>query len=102
MRRWILSLALFAALLALVACAAEEKATPAPTTPGAQAKPAWEQEWERVLAAAKQEGKVAVVATGVGSLGREALTEPFQKQYGIAVEFITMEGAEAAPRFEIE
>jgi len=37
MKRRILWLILFTGLLALVACAAEEKATPAPTTPGAEA-----------------------------------------------------------------
>ncbi|HKZ51209.1 MAG TPA: extracellular solute-binding protein, partial [Dehalococcoidia bacterium] len=102
MKRWFLSSALLLGLLGLAACASAKEATPAPAGPTSAARAPWEEEWARVLAAAKQEGKVAVVATGVGSLGREALTDPFQKKYGIAIEFITMEGAEAAPRFEIE
>ncbi|HKZ51195.1 MAG TPA: iron ABC transporter permease, partial [Dehalococcoidia bacterium] len=60
MRRSLLLLALFGSLLALLACAAEEKATPAPAGPTAATKAAWELEWDRVVEAAKKEGKVAV------------------------------------------
>ena len=40
-------------------------------------KPTWQQEWERVLAQAKREGKVAVTGPG-GAEARQALVEPFQ------------------------
>ena len=102
MRRWFLSLGLLLGLLALAACAAEEEATPAPTTSATAAgKAAWEQEWDRVLAAAKQEGKVAVVGAA-GPEMRKALTEPFQKKYGISVELLGASGREIAPRIKTE
>jgi len=101
MRRWTFVLALLIGLLALVACAAEEKATPAPTAPGAQSKPAWEQEWERVLAAAKQEGKVVVLGPP-GAQYREAFVDNFEKKYGIRVEFLGGSGSELAARVKAE
>ncbi len=102
MKRWLFFAFLIASLLALSACAGKEEATPAPATPAPTAgKTAWEQEWERVLAVAKQEGKVAVVGAG-GAEMRKALTEPFQKKYGITVEFLGASGREIAPRIKTE
>ncbi|HLB29568.1 MAG TPA: extracellular solute-binding protein [Dehalococcoidia bacterium] len=101
MKRRILWLILFTGLLALVACAAEEKATPAPTTPGAEARAAWEQEWERVLAAAKREGKVTVLGP-TGAENRRALTEPFERKYGITVEFQGGQGPEQVAKLNSE
>jgi len=95
------SLILPLALLALAACAAEEKVTPAPGTPMAETRPAWEQEWERVLAAAKQEGKLTILGP-VGTPAREGLAEPFQKKYGISVELLGMSSAEAATKLQTE
>ena len=46
----------------------------------------WQQEWERVLKAAKQEGKVAVLGP-TGTHRGDALTLPFQKKFGIRVEY---------------
>ena len=101
MWRWPFLMIALVGLTVLAACAGEEEATPAPTTPGAAGKPAWEQEWGRVLAAAKQEGKVAVVSD-VGPTVREALTQPFQKRYGITVEHLGISGGEAAARLKTE
>jgi len=102
MRRWFLSLGLLLGLLALAACAAEEEATPAPTTSATAAgKAAWEQEWDRVLAAAKQEGKVAVMGP-VGGQYRELLVDLFQKTYGITVDYLGATGSQAAPRLLTE
>src|SRR3990170_7408602 len=85
MQRWLLSLAVLMGLLALASCASEEKATPAPS-PTAATRPAWEQEWDRVVEAAKKEGKVTLAAP-LGDAVRKALTEPFEKRYGITVEY---------------
>jgi iron(III) transport system substrate-binding protein len=79
------------ALLVVGACA------PAASTPaseptqhsalGTQHSPAaWEEEWARVLAGAKREGKVVVTGFPSGEV-RQAATEPFEKRYGIPVEF---------------
>lgn len=67
----------------------------------ATASPAWQEEWERVLQAAKREGKVAVVSS-VGSDIRNVLTEPFQKKYGISVEFLGLSGSAMAARLRRE
>jgi len=84
-RPWLLGLVLLVGVAILSACSSAEKAvTPAPT---AGARAPWEEEWQRVLAAAKQEGKVAVVGPA-GAEARKALSEPFEKKYGISVEFI--------------
>src|SRR3990170_6147689 len=101
MNRWLSMLALLTGLLALAGCAAEEKATPAPASPTAAVKPAWEQEWEQTVAAAKREGKVAV-AGPVGTDVRRALTEPFEKKYGISVEYLGQRGAEFGTRVRTE
>ncbi len=58
---------------------------------------AWQEEWERVLAAAKQEGRVAITGPG-GPEAREALIRPFTKKYGIAVDFVGGSGRTTAPR----
>ena len=103
MKRWLVFTLLLAGLLALTACAAGEKATPAPATPtpAAETRAGWEQEWELLLAAAKREGKVTL-AGPAGDKPRRALTEPFQKKYGIEVEFLGQRGAEFGGRVRTE
>ncbi len=57
---------------------------------------AWQEEWERVLKAAKQEGKVVVLGP-TGTHRRDVLTLPFQKKYGITVEYRGERGSGATP-----
>lgn len=59
------------------------------------------QEWNKVLEAAKREGKVAVIGP-VGSDRRDVLVEPFQKKYGIPVEYFADRGAGIGPRLTAE
>ena len=58
-------------------------------------------EWESTLAAAKKEGKVAVITDVTASL-RDALTLEFQKKYSITVELLGSSGREVAPRIAAE
>ena len=58
-------------------------------------------EWESTLAAAKKEGKVAVI-TDVTAAIRDALTIPFQEKYGITVELFGALGREVPPRIAAE
>jgi iron(III) transport system substrate-binding protein len=58
-------------------------------------------EWESTLAAAKKEGKVAVL-TDVTATLRDALTLDFQKNFGITVELFGSSGREVAPRVAAE
>jgi iron(III) transport system substrate-binding protein len=66
-------------------------------TSRAEAGSAGQEEWERVLLAAKKEGQVAVLAS-TGTYIRDALTLPFTKQYGIPVELTGTTGAQQAAR----
>ncbi|HEY3302819.1 MAG TPA: extracellular solute-binding protein [Candidatus Binatia bacterium] len=59
------------------------------------------QEWNKVLEAAKREGKVAVIGP-VGNDRRDVLVEPFQKKYGISVEYFADRGAGIGPRLTAE
>jgi hypothetical protein len=59
------------------------------------------QEWEKILAAGKKEGKVAMIGP-VGADRRDVLVEPFQKKYGITVEYLPDRGAGIGPRLSTE
>jgi iron(III) transport system substrate-binding protein len=65
------------------------------------AAPSWQAEWERVLQAAKQEGVVSLLGT-TGVEVRDALTLPFQKAYGIQVDYFGGSGSEQAARVSAE
>jgi iron(III) transport system substrate-binding protein len=67
----------------------------------ASAGAAWQEEWDRVLQAAKKEGKVAMIGP-VGADRRDALTIPFEKKYGITVEYHADSGAGILPRLSSE
>jgi hypothetical protein len=62
---------------------------------------AWQEEWERILQAAKKEGRVAIIGP-VGADRRDALTIAFEKKYGIAVEYHADSGAGILPRLSAE
>ena len=55
---------------------------------------AWQEEWQKVLKAAKKEGKVSVFGPA-GVPARDALTEPFAAKYGI---FLGGSGRTLSPR----
>jgi len=85
----------FLALLFFGACAPASSPTAArPPVQQATQEPS---EWDRVLAAAKQEGKVSVLGLE-GDGTRLALTEPFEKRYGISVEYQADAGPGIPPR----
>jgi ABC-type Fe3+ transport system substrate-binding protein len=67
----------------------------------ANAGPAWQEEWDRVLQAAKKEGKVAMIGP-IGADRRDALTIAFERKYGISVEYHADSGAGILPRLSAE
>lgn len=74
----------------LTACQQQAAPRPAaqPQAPGGAPAP-WQQEWERILPAAREEGEVAIYA-GSGQPNREAFIEPFERAYpGIRVRLTT-------------
>jgi len=58
-------------------------------------------EWDNVLAAAKKEGSVAVIGP-IGGDRSDVLREPFEKKYGIKVEYWGDRGAGIGPRLTAE
>jgi iron(III) transport system substrate-binding protein len=101
-----------ALLLALTACApasqsgapaAAPKPASAPSAaPPAAAKPEWQVEWERVLAAAKGEGRVTVSGPP-GDLIRRSITDAWRQAYpDIALDWQGGRTAESAAKLEAE
>lgn len=62
----------------------------------------WEREWNRVHAAAKKEGVVGVMSSAGGAENRRGLTEPFEKKYGITVEYLSSSGSAMVARIKSE
>ncbi|HSE87421.1 MAG TPA: extracellular solute-binding protein [Candidatus Binatia bacterium] len=67
----------------------------------ASAAPAWQEEWDRVVQAAKTEGKVSIIGP-TGADRRDALTIAFEKKYGISVDYHADSGAGILPRLSAE
>ncbi len=64
----------------------------------AQVKPAWQQEWEKTLEAAKKEGQVVVYISGY-----EAILPDFEKEFPeIKVTAVTGRGNQLGPRLLAE
>lgn len=61
----------------------------------------WEKEWNKVVEAAKKEGRVNLAGPR-GDETRRALTETFTKKYGIEVEYLGTAGPELPPRVMTE
>jgi ABC-type Fe3+ transport system substrate-binding protein len=59
------------------------------------------EEWERVLQEARKEGKVAVIGP-IGADRRDALTVPFEKKYGISIDYHSDSGSGILPRVGAE
>ena len=81
--------------------AAPPAASPAASPVPASASQAQTAEWDRLVAAAKQEGTVAVAAP-VGNEVRDALTGPFEQRYGIRVEYFGASARDLVPRVRTE
>jgi iron(III) transport system substrate-binding protein len=98
-----LSLVVLAVWTAACAPTAERAAGGASPQQAAQAPaPAAGAEWDRIVAAAKQEGKVLVLGPP-GADARDALTQGFQRQYPeIQVDFNAARGAEHATKLVTE
>src|SRR5262245_10164290 len=62
---------------------------------------AWQEEWDRVVRAAKAEGKLSMIGP-LGADRRDALSQGFQNKYGITVEYHPDAGAGIFPRLSAE
>jgi len=61
----------------------------------------WQDDWNRTVKAGKEEGRVAVIGP-VGADRRDALALPFQKKYGISVDYWPGTGRNITPRITTE
>lgn len=101
---------LFAFLMLAVSLPAAACAPAAPTAVPTSAPSAATQavppqssasDWDTVVAAAKQEGTVAVIGPP-GADRRDSLVQPFENRYGISVEYLAEPGAGMPPRISSE
>ncbi|MBI4333079.1 MAG: extracellular solute-binding protein [Chloroflexi bacterium] len=96
-----------AMLLALLVagCGGSPTVQPAPPVAktGAQepAASTWIQQWDKLVAAARNEGQV-VIASSVGPSVRDALSHGFTGKYGVNLEFVTGKPAEIIPKVQAE
>ncbi len=87
---------LIAAVLAvslLLACGRPAGPQPAPPEKASQARPGWQQEWDKTLAAAKTEGKV-VAFTSFGGQATNTIAAAVKEKLGLDLEFIVGRGPE--------
>jgi iron(III) transport system substrate-binding protein len=84
----------------VISCAPSRPSGTGPTSPAEapQRPTAANAEWERVVAAAKQEGRLVILGP-IGGEARDGLTVGFQQKYPeIAVEYVSSSGPQAAPK----
>jgi iron(III) transport system substrate-binding protein len=95
--------ALLLASLLLAACAPAAPAAPTAAVPVSSSTPAagTNAEWDRVVAAAKQEGKVVVVGTTTDRL-TSAVGSAFQAKFGIPVDYVGPSSRERVPQIQTE
>ncbi|MBI4333074.1 MAG: extracellular solute-binding protein [Chloroflexi bacterium] len=103
MSRLMVKVSILVALVILVGIACSRSATPVSiTTPGDKGpiqigKLSREQEWDKLVVAAKKEGSVMVYHTSIGE-AREASARVFKEKYGIAIDYLAGRGPELVER----
>lgn len=108
MKNWSIFLFLLVLIIAISACTAETRqsqpAGPVTTQATQQSsfKQPWEQEWDKIVSAAKKEGQVVVVGPP-GEDVRRNLVGEFVKDFpGIEVDYSGMPGAAVVPKVKAE
>ena len=71
------------------------------TQAAAQTVPNWEKKWADIVAGAKKEGKVVIIAPPDPQV-REALPKAFKAKYGVTVEYIGGRSSETAAKMRAE
>src|SRR5918999_206142 len=67
----------------------------------AQTVPDWENKWNKLVAEAKKEGKVVIIAPPDPQV-RAALPAAFKNKYGVTVEYLGGRSSEAAAKMRAE
>ncbi|MBI4330762.1 MAG: extracellular solute-binding protein [Chloroflexi bacterium] len=101
-------LAALTAIGSLVACGPKTDLGPAAEIPALTGSRSievggepWEQQWQKVIAGAKREGKVVIYGTG-GPTVREGLAPRLLEKYGIEMEFVVARAAQLAEKIDRE
>ncbi|MBI4333910.1 MAG: extracellular solute-binding protein [Chloroflexi bacterium] len=94
------------AMVVLFSCASVQTApSPSTTAPEAGApssgQQGWQQDWERTLAAARQEGTVSIYSPGGGDL-RQIMVKGISDKFGLDVEWSSMKAAEVGTKISRE
>lgn len=87
-------------VLVVLACTAQQ--TPAPATRAPEVKAtvvqaAWEQDWQKTLAAAKKEESLMIYTAAAGEL-RQVTDKSFKDLYGLTIEWVPLKAAEVGPK----
>jgi iron(III) transport system substrate-binding protein len=70
---------------------------------GTAIRPAWAQDdWAKVVDAAKKEGKLVVYTASIGSPSLKAVIKAFEQKYGISVELLEARASEVRERVRVE
>lgn len=85
------SLAIILTILVSGCLAKAMSAPPSPTKP--LSRLAWQDDWDKTVAAAKNEGKL-IMYTTVGTEVKTALSKPLKEKFGIDIEYVPGRGAE--------
>jgi iron(III) transport system substrate-binding protein len=95
---------LLAGLMALTACTAPSGPAPAPAKSEAKgpASAGPDADWDKIVEAGKQEGKVLIYGALLGGPEGSAITEEFRKQTGITVDFVAGAGSPLYSRIREE
>lgn len=88
-RKWIV-IFLVSIVLALGCAPPLAVVSPSPPPPVTEAilKTAWQEEWDKTLAAAKNEREVVIYHTGGGEI-KAALIKAFREKFGIGIEYVS-------------
>lgn len=100
MNRFSMTALIIVILATIISCSPVEKPQPPAVKAPEQAiltKPAWQQEWEKVIAEAIKEGRVIVYSSS-GPEVNEPVGNAFKEKYGIPVEFVLGKGALIVPK----
>ncbi len=105
-RRWlpamVISVLVAASLFGCVQAVVPDQPIAAATQlPAKQAKESWENEWDKTLAEAKNEGTV-VIASSMGPQERQALQKGLADKYGINLEVTAARPAQFIPKIQAE
>src|SRR6266540_1212068 len=99
--QWLATLIFGLSLLAAACTPARPVPTGAAVPASSGAREAWQDDWDRLVASAQEEGALHMFGPQ-GDENRRALTEPFENRFAIRIEYQGAGGPEVTPRVNNE